>query len=140
MSRHRSRERAVQVLFQVDVRSISPAEAIHNYYDSLYSEENEDRPERDDFMEELVYGTVARREELDGRISKYSENWRIERMPAVDRNILRLAAFELGQGKLPAAVIIDEAVSIAKRFSADESVAFMNAVLDAIRKEAGETK
>jgi transcription antitermination protein NusB len=125
MSRHRSRERAVQVLFQVDVRSISPAEAIHNYYDSLYSEENEDRPERDDFMEELVYGTVARRE---------------ERMPAVDRNILRLAAFELGLGKLPAAVIIDEAVSIAKRFSADESVAFMNAVLDAIRKEAGETK
>jgi N utilization substance protein B len=140
MSRHRSRQRAVQVLFQVDVRSISPAEAIHNYYDSLYSEENDDRPERDEFMEELVYGTVAAREELDGRISKYSENWRIERMPAVDRNILRLATFELAQGKLPPAVVIDEAVSIAKRFSADESVAFMNAVLDAIRREAEETK
>ena len=139
MSRHRSRQRAVQVLFQADVRQIPPEEAIRNYYDTLYSEENEERPDQDVFMEELVYGAIAHREELDGRIAKYSENWRIERMPAVDRNILRLAAFELKEGKLPAAVVIDEAVTIAKRFSAEESVAFMNAVLDAIRKEAEET-
>lgn len=135
MSRHRSRHRAVQILYQADLRKISAAEAIQNYYETLFSEEADERPEPDEFMEELVEGTLSRLEDIDRRIAKFSENWRVERMPAVDRNILRLAVFELLDRKLPGAVVIDEAVSLARRFSADESVPFLNAVLDSIRKD-----
>jgi N utilization substance protein B len=135
MSRHRSRHRDVQVLYQIDMRQIAAAEAIEHYYDGLYSEEAEERPERDEFMEELVHGTLSRLVEVDQLISRFSDKWRVERMPAVDRNILRLAVSELLRKSLPPAVIIDEAISLAKRFSADESVGFMNGVLDSIRKD-----
>jgi transcription antitermination protein NusB len=135
MSRHRSRHRAVQILFQADVRQIAPEEAVRNYYTSLYSEESEEKPGRDAFMEELVQGTASRREEIDARIQRHSEHWRVDRMAAVDRNILRLAVYELLQGKLPAPVVIDEALELARRFSGDESVGFINGVLDAVRRE-----
>jgi N utilization substance protein B len=135
MSRHRSRHRAVQVLYQCDLRGITASEAIRDYYGGLYSEENEDRPERDLFMEDLVEGATAGREEIDRRIGQFSENWKIGRMPAVDRNILRLATYELLQRKLPPAVVIDEAMQLARRFSGDDSLPFMNGVLDAVRKE-----
>jgi N utilization substance protein B len=125
----------VQVLYQIDLRHIAPVEAIGNYYETLYSEEAEEQPERDAFMEELVEGTLARLADIDERIGRFSDKWRVERMPAVDRNILRLAVFELLQKSLPAAVVIDEAISLAKRFSADESVGFMNGVLDSIHKD-----
>lgn len=135
MSRHRSRHRAVQILYQCDVRGIAPEEAVRNYYGGLYSEEAEDKPGRDKFMEDLVDGTFNRRPEIDAYIEQHSEHWRVERMPAVDRNILRLAIFELLSGKLPAPIVIDEALELARRFSGPESVAFMNGVLDAIRKK-----
>lgn len=135
MSRHRSRHRAVQVLYQCDLRGISPEEAIRNYYGGLYTEETEDALVRDSFMEELVEETAAKRELIDGYIERASENWRVERMPAVDRNILRMAVFELLQGKLPAPVVIDEALELARRFSGEESVAFLNGVLDGVRKQ-----
>jgi N utilization substance protein B len=135
MSRHRSRHRAIQILYQSDVRRITPEEAVRNYYTSLYSEESEERPGQDQFMEELVNGTAARLPEIDLQIEGHSEHWRVERMPAVDRNILRLAVFELLQGKLPGPVVIDEALELARRFSGDESVGFINGVLDAIRRE-----
>jgi N utilization substance protein B len=125
----------VQVLYQIDLRHIAPLEAIGNYYETLYSEEAEEQPEHDSFMEELVEGTLARLADIDERIGRFSDKWRVERMPAVDRNILRLAVFELLQKSLPAAVVIDEAISLAKRFSADESVGFMNGVLDSIHKD-----
>jgi transcription antitermination protein NusB len=135
MSRHRSRHRAVQVLYQCDLRRISAEEAIRNYYGGLYTEETEDAVVRDAFMEELVQETAGKRELIDGYIERASENWRVERMPAVDRNILRMAVFELLQGKLPAPVVIDEALELARRFSGEESVAFLNGVLDGVRKE-----
>lgn len=136
MSRHRSRHRAVQILFQCDVRQIDAEEAIRNYYTSLYSEEGGDEtPGRDLFMEELAQGTAARRDEIDAQIQKHSAHWRVERMAAVDRNILRLAVYELLQAKLPGPVVIDEALELARRFSGDESVGFINGVLDAIRRE-----
>ena len=135
MSRHRSRHRAVQILYQCDVRGIAPEEAARNYYDGLYSEETDEAPERDKFMEELVDGTFDRRPEIDQYIEQHSEHWRVERMPAVDRNILRLAIYELLKAELPAPVVIDEALELARRFSGKESVAFMNGVLDAIRKK-----
>jgi N utilization substance protein B len=134
MSRHRSRHRAVQLLYQCDLRGIFADEAIRNYYGGLYSEESQEAPGEDPFMEELVRGATARLSEIDDRIQQYSANWRVERMPAVDRNILRLAVFELLEGKLPGPVIIDEALELARRFSGTESPGFLNGVLDAMRK------
>lgn len=134
MSRHRSRYRAVQILYQCDVRGIAPEEAIRNYYGGLFSEEAEETPDRDKFMEELAGGTFDRRTEIDAQIEQHSEHWRMQRMPAVDRNILRLAVFELMQATLPPPVVIDEALELGRRFSGPESVSFMNGVLDAIRK------
>jgi N utilization substance protein B len=139
-SRHRSRQRALQILYQLDVRQQRPEEAIAAFTDSLYTSEAENEesvrePAYDAFMESLVKGTVARSAMIDETITKHSAHWRLERMPAVDRNILRMAVYEmLGEGT-PAAVVIDEALELARRFSGDESVKFINGVLDAVRKE-----
>jgi transcription antitermination protein NusB len=134
-SRHRSRERALQILFQVDMRQQPVEAAIAAYYDTLYSEENPERPDPDPFMERLIQGTVERTPDIDQRIVSHSEHWRLERMPAVDRNILRLAIYEMTEGLSPAAVVINEALELARRFSGEESVAFVNGVLDAVRRE-----
>ncbi len=134
-SRRRSRERALQILFQRDVRQQPAEEAIKAFYSSLYSEEeSEGRVPHDGFMEQLVTGTVQRLDEIDGKIVEASSNWRIDRMPAVDRNILRLAVFEMLTQAVPPAVVIDEALELARRFSGDESVAFVNGVLDAVHR------
>jgi N utilization substance protein B len=130
-SRRRSRQRALQILFLWDARRQPVDEAINAYYDSLYSEE---QPERDPFVADLVRGTVEHVAELDEQISKHAEHWRIERMPAVDRNVLRLAVYEMTHGGTPAPVSIDEALELARRFSNEESVQFVNGVLDAIHR------
>ncbi len=135
-SRHRSRQRAVQILYLWDMRRQSLDEAIAAFYETLYSEETPNRPKQDTFMEELVRGTVEKIESLDARIGKHSDNWRMERMPAVDRNIIRMALFEMLHGGTPAAVAIDEALELARRFSGDESVSFINGVLDALRRQS----
>lgn len=135
-ARHRSRKRALQVLFEWDMRGEPIDGAIAHYYDTLYSEESETKPKPDKFMEELARGTVARAAEIDKQIEAKSEHWRLERMPVVDRNILRLAIFELGQQAVPAPVIIDEALELARRFSGDESLSFINGVLDAVHRQA----
>jgi N utilization substance protein B len=75
-------------------------------------------------------------EAIDAVIQAKAEHWRIERMAVVDRNILRLAVFEMQQGAVPGAVIIDEALDLARQFSGDESIPFLNGVLDAIRRQA----
>ena len=134
-SRRTSRHRAMQVLYQCDMRELDPDQAIAAFYGSLYSEENEEGPPHDPFMESLVRGAVAKKADIDERISKYSERWRIERMPAVDRNILRLAIFEMLQGETPPPVVIDEAIELARKFSGEESAPFINGVLDSVRKE-----
>ena len=134
-SRHKSRHRAVQILYQSDIRQIPIEDAVEAFYDTLYSEENEERPTRDGFMEELVRGTKSRTPEIDERIQKNSEHWRLERMPAVERNVLRLAIYELMTGTTPAPVVIDEALDLSRRFAGDESVSFVNGVLDSIRKQ-----
>jgi len=73
--------------------------------------------------------------EIDDRISRHAEHWRLDRMPTVDRNILRLAVYEMEHGGTPAAVTIDEALELARKFSNEESVQFVNGVLDAVRRE-----
>ena len=134
-ARHRSREHALQILFQWDMRKQPVDESIAAFYGSLYSEENAVRPEHDEFLEQLVRGTVEKSGEIDALISGHAEHWRIERMPAVDRNILRLAIYELRNTDTPPAVAIDEALELARRFSTEESVLFVNGVLDAVHKE-----
>jgi N utilization substance protein B len=134
-SRRTSRHRAVQVLYQCDMRSLAPDQAISAFYGGLYSEENEAQPEKDPFMEDLVQGAIEKKAGIDERIAKYSDRWRIERMPAVDRNILRMAVFEMMQGQTPPAVVIDEAIELARKFSGEGSAPFINGVLDSIRKE-----
>ena len=134
-ARHRSRRRALQVLFEWDMRRDSVDRAISHYYDTLYSEESEKQPKQDRFMEELVRGTVANSDEIDKKIEAKSENWRLQRMPVVDRNILRLAIYELTQQAVPAPVIIDEALELARQFSGDESLAFINGILDAVHRQ-----
>lgn len=136
-ARHRSRHRAIQILYQCDLRNLEAAEAVTNFYDGLYSEEQSEAPDPDPFMENLVRGTLSRKADLDERITAASEHWKIERMSAVDRNILRLAIFELLEQSNPPAVVIDEALELARRFSGPESVAFINGVLDAVRKQIG---
>ena len=133
-ARHRSRQRALQVLYQSDVRVQPVQTAIDDFYLTLYSEETEEQPISDDFMEVLAKGSENQKENLDALIGTKSENWRIERMPVVDRNILRMAVYEMRDVKTPAAVVIDEALELARQFSSDESVPFINGVLDAIRR------
>ncbi len=135
-ARHRSRRRALQVLFEWDMRGESIDGAIAHYYDTLYSEESESKPKPDRFMEELARGTVANAKQIDSKIEEKAENWRLERMAVVDRNILRLAIYELSQQAVPAPVVIDEALELARQFSNDESLSFINGVLDAIRRQS----
>lgn len=135
-ARHRSRKRALQVLFEWDMRRESADRAISHYYETLYSEESERQPKPDRFMEELVRGTVENVEGIDRRIENKAEHWRLERMAAVDRNILRLAIYELSAKAVPAAIIIDEALELARQFSGDESLSFINGVLDAVNRDA----
>ena len=131
-SRRRSRQRALQILFLWDARRQPVDEAIDAYYDALYSEE---QLARDPFVTDLVRGTVEYAAQIDEQISKHAEHWRMERMPIVDRNILRLAVFEMVHAGTPAAIAIDEALELARKFSNEESVQFVNGVLDAIRRD-----
>ncbi|HKW99379.1 MAG TPA: transcription antitermination factor NusB [Bryobacteraceae bacterium] len=133
-SRHRSREHAAQILYQWDMRRQPVDECIEAFYGSLYSEESAVKPPLDEFLEQLVRGTVEKVGEIDALISSHAEHWRLERMPAVDRNILRLAIYEMCHTGTPAAVVIDEALELARRFSTEESVQFVNGVLDAVRR------
>ncbi len=134
-ARHRSRRRALQALFEWDMRGEPIDRAISHYYDTLYSEESESKPKPDKFMEELARGTVSHAAEIDKTIEAKAANWRLERMAVVDRNILRLAIYELSQHAVPAPVVIDEALELARQFSNDESLSFINGILDAVHRE-----
>jgi N utilization substance protein B len=89
------------------------------------------------FAKELVSGVAQRRAEIDALLAAHAQNWRIERMAAVDRNVLRLAIYEMAWGGTPASVAIDEAIELARRFGSDRSPAFVNGVLDAVGRALG---
>jgi N utilization substance protein B len=137
-SRQRSRQRALQMLYLLDMREQPVEEAIRSFYASLASDEAEPIGEKDEFAEELVRGALAHRDTLDQSIARNSEHWRLDRMPVVDRNLLRLATYEMAHLKTPAPVVIDQALELAAKFSAPESLSFLNGVLDAIRRETAE--
>jgi N utilization substance protein B len=134
--RHQAREFAVQILFQIDVTGDAPDDVLPDFWRGA-------RHPADlvEFTKQLVRGAWQHQSELDGVLQSSAEHWKVERMAIVDRNVLRLATFELlGTPDVPPAVIIDEAIEIAKRFGNADSGPFVNGVLDAVRKrlEAGE--
>ena len=131
MGRRRSaREFALQILFQIDLTGGAADEVLGQFW----SRQDPDTEVRE-FTERLVHGVVNGRAEIDSRIVDVAENWRIERMGVVDRNVLRIAVFELSSGdQTPEAVVINEAIEIAKRFGSEGSGAFINGVLDSIRR------
>lgn len=134
-ARRRSRQRALQSLYQWDMRKgeLTIGQAIGFYYDTLFSEEQpEGMQDRDAFMEALARRGSERVREIDSLIERHASNWRIERMPVVDRNVLRVAVCELLTEPTPPAVVIDEAIELARRYSGEEAVRFVNGVLDAI--------
>ena len=138
--RTQAREAALAMLYQRDLSGDGTEQVISAYLDGGLAEQALD-PQARRFAEHLVRGVVRRMEELDGLIRAGSTNWRLERMAAVDRNVLRIALFELlDEPDTPAAVILDEAIEIAKLFGGPESGAFVNGLADGIRRrlESGE--
>ncbi len=136
MRRRRAREYALQILFQIDFKS---QEVSRNDFEDFWLDKNESEDVRK-FTEELVRGTVERLDEIDSRLKKVAENWVLKRMAAVDRNILRFAAFEILYRKdIPPAVTINEAVEIAKKFSSSEAAPFINGILDKLAKDMGKS-
>jgi len=133
--RRQGREGALRALFLLDVNpDLTVGEALRRFFD-LAAHATEEagaplEPEARLFCEELVRGTWERRDELDAAIRRCSKAWRLERMGTVDRNLLRLAAYELAAGVAPPAVVIDEAVELAKRYGDSGSPAFVNGILD----------
>jgi N utilization substance protein B len=127
--RRKAREFALQMLFQWEVGSHDPARVEASFWKSTRAEKK-----TRDFANRLFEETVAAEKELDRLIEKHAENWRLDRMSAIDRNILRLAAYELRAGDNPPKVVINEAVELAKKFSSEDSAPFINGILDAVRK------
>jgi N utilization substance protein B len=131
--RRRGREAALQILYQLEMSGVSPAEAADLYWSHLAVGRPGEAAARS-FSEHLVEVALRRRVEIDEAIRGVSDNWKLERMGSVDRNVLRLAVAELlEERETPAAVIIDEAIEVAKRFGGEESGQFVNGVLDALR-------
>ena len=127
--RTKARERAVQALYQIDVAATDLDEALSRFWKSFEPVEREVMQ----VAEELVRGVARHRRELDAAIEAVSQNWRLDRMARVDRNVLRLAAFELlHQGDVPVKVVINEAIELGKKFGSESSGAFINGVLDRV--------
>ena len=133
--RRRGREAALQMLYQMEIGRASAHEAIATYWPA-HDEDHELADPLREFANALVRGTIARMPEIDAIITLHAQNWRIERMAVIDRLVLRLAVYEmLAEAATPPRVVINEAIEVARTFSGDESVPFVNGVLDAVRKE-----
>ena len=129
-TRHRARQYAVQVLFQLDMTGDDPVEALAMFWEDRNPPAHVIR-----FTDELVRGCWQQREQLDSVLEESAANWKVARMAAVDRNILRLALYELLYGEgTPPAVVLDEAIEIAKKFGNADSGPFINGILDAVRR------
>lgn len=129
-ARRRARELALQMLFQYDLSGNSPA-TILTTFEPLRTVKQEIR----DFAALLLEGTVRDLEKIDEMIVGQTENWKINRMAAVDRNIIRMSVFEfIGDTGTPKLVVIDEAIELAKRFGGEKSAQFVNGILDGILK------
>ena len=130
-SRRKSRELALQILFELDTNQSDVQKAINQFW------KNFDYPEDlREFSERLVEGVAQHREELDRLISKHAKNWSLSRIDRVDRNILRAAIFELAHcPDIPPKVAINEAIELSKKFGSEKSSSFINGILDKIAQE-----
>lgn len=129
--RRKAREMALQLLYQMEMQGLEPKAVIGRFAGpEEYSEETRK------FAHELVEGTYRNRREIDELIEKHSSHWKLFRMSAVDRNILRLGVYELSYlHEVPTSVVIDEAIEVAKKFGTENSSAFINGILDNIAKD-----
>ncbi len=134
--RRKSREYTLQVLFQIEFNNSKPEKIQEQYW------KNKKVPEEiKEYSVWLLNGVISYRKKIDDIIQSVSENWRVSRMAVVDRNILRIAVLELFFGEnLAPAIVINEAIEIAKKFSSEKSAAFINGILDALRKESDKIK
>jgi transcription antitermination protein NusB len=134
-ARHSGREAALQMLFQMEVSGAGAEEAIDLYWRSFAADAD---PDGRDYADACVRGVGATTAQLDTQITAASEHWRIERMGRVDRNVLRLGVWELAnRPEIPRAVVLDEAVELAKAFGTDESSSFVNGVLNRVADTLG---
>lgn len=126
-SRHQARERALQILFQYDVHG-KPGAWLDEFWKPLQVDEDTKA-----FAEQIVAGVLQRKAEIDAVLARYATNWKVSRMPIVDRNILRAGLYEFfWMDDVPAKVTLDEAVELAKSFGDEEASKFVNGVLDKV--------
>jgi N utilization substance protein B len=126
-SRHQAREKAMQILFQYDIHG-KPGLWLDEFWKPLQVDEDTKA-----FAEQIVAGVLQRKAEIDAVLAKYATNWKVSRMPIVDRNILRAGLYEFfWMDDVPAKVTLDEAVELAKSFGDEEASKFVNGVLDKI--------
>jgi N utilization substance protein B len=136
-TRRKSRELALQMLFQADMGRQEAADVRR----SFWSERDSVTADVRGFADDLFRVATDRTVEIDGLIERHAEHWRMDRMAAVDRNLLRAAVAELlGFPETPRAVIINEALEIARKFSSPESVQFINGVLDSVGRDLEKAK
>jgi N utilization substance protein B len=134
MKRRRAREYALQSLFQLDFTSSLSGAKADDLIKDFWADKTEDEAVRR-FSEKLIRGTLQNLGEIDSVIEKTAEHWVLERMAAVDRNILRLSVYELLYlDEIPPAVAINEAIEIAKKYSTRDSASFINGILDRVLK------
>jgi transcription antitermination protein NusB len=133
--RTKSREFAMQMLFQWDMSQQEPAKLEAKFWKHAKAADTTRT-----FANKLFEGAAKESSTLDEIIGKHAENWKLDRLAVIDRAILRLAVYELCDGGTPAKVVLNEAVDLAKKFSNEESGAFVNGVLDAIHKSRGADK
>lgn len=140
-ARRSGREAALQMLFQLEASGASAAQAIELFWRSLSHVDHADvapDPEGRPYADDLVQGVAENLSAIDARIKAASQNWRVERMGRVDRNLLRMGTWELMEKKdVPRAVVIDEAVELAKAYGTEDSSGFVNGVLDRIATDLG---
>lgn len=130
-TRRKSREIAMQMLYQGDLGKQKPEEVERLFWESREETDDETRG----FADDLHRVATAREDEIRALIEQYAKNWRMERMPAVDRSLLRVAVGEMiAYPKTPPAVIINETLEVARKYAAPESLQFLNGVLDAIAR------
>ena len=132
-ARRKSREYALQMLFQWEMGKQEPSRIENGFWKNARAQSS-----TREFANQLFESAVARADELDPIISTHAKNWRLERIAAIDRAILRLALAEIHTTSTPAKVVINEAVELAKKFSSEEASAFINGILDAAAKSLGE--
>jgi len=134
MKRRKAREHALQILFQLDIKKEKPSAAVLKRFWAEFQQDEEVKA----FAEEIIKGTFKHVDKINKLIEECAQNWSIDRMAVVDRNVLRMAIYEiLYRMDIPTSVTINEAIEIAKKFGTDESGSFVNGILDRVARLTG---